>query len=178
MLRSIVRQFGNQEQSAYDLLSELFEKCREMTPSLSAEILRELLQKMMQKFGEAYIILDALDECAERHELLNLLAEIANNIKDSVWPTSSSVRILVTSRREPDIEEYLRRIQIPDSSVIGLRGEHINADIQNFVRATLLSDYHFARLQRGTFDTLRDKEEKDELRFLVERKIMEKADSM
>ena len=60
MLRSIVRQFGNQEQSAYDLLSELFEKCREMTPSLSAEILRELLQKMMQKFGEAYIILDAL----------------------------------------------------------------------------------------------------------------------
>jgi hypothetical protein len=51
---------------------------------------------MVQEFDEAYIILDALDECKDGMELLENVDEIAGwNLK--------KLHILATSRREKDI---------------------------------------------------------------------------
>ena len=65
-------------------------------------LLATLLQ-MMTAFREIFIILDALDESVERPELLADIEEIFE------WE-NTNLHILITSRREKDIEESLARL--------------------------------------------------------------------
>jgi hypothetical protein len=56
------------------------------------------LQQMIREFGETYIIVDALDECKDREELLEGIRTIAS------WELKSFT-YFVTSQREKGIKE-------------------------------------------------------------------------
>lgn len=57
--------------------------------------------------GTKYCVIDALDECAQESRQL-LLAKLESMSRDRNVP--SNIRILVTSRKYPDIEEYLEHL--------------------------------------------------------------------
>ncbi|KAK4198784.1 ankyrin repeat-containing domain protein, partial [Triangularia verruculosa] len=182
MLQTLVWQLGARNQAAYDVLWKARDNARTMGLTPNADVLREVLCEMMQKFTETYVILDALDECTHVEgnniKLLKTLHEVVLRTRAPNWPNSSTVRILMTSRKELDIEKYLLSIPIPDSGIIALRGGEVDPDIRDFIRTNLLTDKYFSRLQPHPHDTPQKKEEKKELRLLIENKMMEKANGM
>jgi hypothetical protein len=78
---------------------------------------------------QTYLIIDALDECSEREELLDIITE-------EIMPLGHA-NLLVTSRMGRDIEERLY------SSVevkIGLEGQKTDADINLYVQNWIKND--------------------------------------
>lgn len=73
---------------------------------------------MIQEFPQTYIILDALDECADREGLMEVLEKIAG------WKLQN-LHLLVTSRKERDIERSLDRFV-----AVCLHSELADKDIQ------------------------------------------------
>jgi hypothetical protein len=67
------------------------------SPTLKA--LAEALFILFTSFRRTCLIIDALDECTERQEILNLLVEVDGHSFDMV-------NMLVTSRKERRIEGY------------------------------------------------------------------------
>ena len=90
---------------------------------------------MIQETTPTFIIIDALDECpthgGERAKLLELLQSLAAS-------QIANLHILVTSRKERDIEENLGgSITIPPLSI---QGEDTDIDIRTYVKSQLASD--------------------------------------
>lgn len=93
------------------------------------------LRSLLESPEQTFIIVDALDECPrdnrERTTLLEVLREL------SVWALPN-VHILVTSRREPDIErELVLIITIPP---VCIQTKVVDADIHLHVQNQLSND--------------------------------------
>ncbi|KAH9203390.1 hypothetical protein DL95DRAFT_399380, partial [Leptodontidium sp. 2 PMI_412] len=97
---SLVEQLAMQSAKALACLELLFSRCQDGKQQPTQDALEVTLQQMLDEFGETFIILDALDECREREELLILLKTLTS------WGTGK-LHLLATSRRERDIEETL-----------------------------------------------------------------------
>ena len=98
------------------------------------EAWKTALGSMIQETTPTFIIIDALDECpthgGERAKLLELLQSLAAS-------QSANLHILVTSRKESDIEEKLTRsVTLPPLSI---QGEDTDIDIRTHVKAQLAS---------------------------------------
>jgi hypothetical protein len=94
------------------------------------ESLMTSLKFILEGFQHVYVILDALDECGDRGQLLSLVEEITE------WK-HATLHILVTSRKERDIEDCL----IPwVSAQINLHSALVDADIQTHVHERLRND--------------------------------------
>lgn len=96
----------------------------------TTKALQSTLQHILGDFQQVFIILDALDECKEREELLGLMEDILN------WKLDK-LHVLATSRRERDIEESLEPLvtgQICIQSVL------VNADIHTHICDRLQND--------------------------------------
>jgi hypothetical protein len=77
-------------------LDALFVSCENGTRKPSSTSLKEIFFHMLREFPQAYIVLDALDECSNRAQLLGILEEIAAlHIKE--------LHLLVLSRQEKDM---------------------------------------------------------------------------
>jgi hypothetical protein len=98
---------------------------------MTGELLTTLRQ-IVQEFDETFIILDALDECTERQELLTNIEEIAK------WKIGK-LHILATSRREKDIEEWLEPL-VNDQEKICIQSALVNDDIRTYVHEKLQTD--------------------------------------
>jgi hypothetical protein len=85
---------------------------------------------MLGEFEETFIILDALDECKEREKLLLLLEKLNS------WGTEK-LHVLVTSRRERDIEETLESLV---TSEICLQSAVVDVDIHTHISERLQND--------------------------------------
>ena len=91
----------------------------------------------MATLKDTYLILDALDECVERSELLINLERIMS------WE-DANLHILVTSRREQDIEDALTPL-IEAKDQIGIQSALVNADIRVYIRDRLQIDRKLKR---------------------------------
>ncbi|KAL8683966.1 MAG: hypothetical protein Q9224_006645 [Gallowayella concinna] len=123
-------------------------------PDLQA--LHETLHHMLMTCDEPCIILDALDECEEREQLLDSIKEIL------AWPDTTS-RILVTSRKEKDIEAALSPLAAKDGT-IRIQSSVVDQDIRAYTRSRLLSDPKLSRWQKAHQE--------------IEDRLMQKADGM
>ncbi|KAF2818594.1 hypothetical protein CC86DRAFT_336723, partial [Ophiobolus disseminans] len=74
-------------------------------------------------------MLDALDECAQRADLTEMLEAMAS------WQLPN-VHLVVTSRRERDIESSLQGLVDPQNAIC-LQSEVVDKDIQQYVRQRL-----------------------------------------
>jgi len=90
---------------------------------------------MLDECEETFIIIDALDECMEREELLLMLKNLNRRSK-------TKLHILTTSRMERDIEETLDLLV---TSKICLKGTLVNNDIKKYITEQLQND---SRLRR------------------------------
>ncbi|KAF7975367.1 hypothetical protein HWV62_9693 [Athelia sp. TMB] len=91
-------------------------------------MLQDILQDIIKEFDHVYIVIDALDECADRERLLKWLKNMPH------WERGK-LHALFSSRREPDIEDSL-------DDITGLRrltfaGGSANPDIVKYVTKKL-----------------------------------------
>ena len=130
VLRSITAQILAQCPQIPDPLLRLYQDrfSRREQPRNAALLM--VLRRSFERLGESYIILDALDESKDREELLEWIQQVSN------WGLKN-VHILVTSRKENDIDDTLSSLL---TCQIRMQSTLIDADIVAFVRDKLVQD--------------------------------------
>ena len=106
----------------YPLIQYLYEKHDKLYSPTEDELL-DLLVKLLQGFNEAYIIIDALDECDEYHHLLDVINTIHNR-------QLSHFHLLVSSRMEQDILEAMKGCTTAE---LCLSAQLVRSDIISYV---------------------------------------------
>lgn len=91
----------------------------------------------MQGLPESYIVLDALDECDDRTELMDIIETIVG------WQLEK-LHILVTSRKEQDIELTLETLVDPTDTIY-LQAEAVDKDIRRYVVHQLSTNKSLAK---------------------------------
>ena len=84
-----------------------------------------------------YVVLDALDECAQRSELMDMLKAVAE------WQFDN-MHLLTTSRKERDIERSLEEY-IREEDAVCLQRDVVDKDIQRYVQQRLRVDKGLAK---------------------------------
>ena len=123
LLRSLIWQFSQQCDVFPAALNNLYDECNSGVQPPSLEALQRTLLLILDSFRDAYVIVDALDECSDRMKLLDWIREIAG------WKVGK-LHFLATSRQERDIEMRLLSLQ-PLS--ICLEGESVDLDIATYL---------------------------------------------
>ena len=114
-------------------LESLYSSCMDGGWQPTCEALLEALHQTMASFEENFVILDALDECTGRSELL---ADIENIMG---WE-GLDLHLLVTSRRELDIEESLSSLVVGHQASVCIDSAVVSADIRVYVHYRLRAD--------------------------------------
>ena len=76
MICSIIKQFYALSKKKSHRLKSLFSSCNDGQQQPSRNDLIQVLKELMKEFHNTYIILDALDECSDREELLECIEKI------------------------------------------------------------------------------------------------------
>lgn len=132
MVRSLICQLSQQSIQIPSSLDALFSSCGSGQRQPSTHALMDTLQSMIQDLLQIYVVLDALDECAERIELMEMVEMMVK------WK-APNLHILLTSRRERDIESSLKGCIDPQNSIC-LQSKVVDKDIQHYVQQRLLND--------------------------------------
>ncbi|KAI9679519.1 MAG: hypothetical protein M1817_005541 [Caeruleum heppii] len=102
-----------------------------------------------------YIILDALDECVDRHTLIDFLERLGGQ-------KAREVHFLLVSRSEPDLE---RALGVPSNSTISIDAVGHTNDIKTHIHQSLNEGREWQRLG-------------EPLKLKVEQTLVEKANGM
>jgi Cdc6-like AAA superfamily ATPase len=140
MLRSLLCQLSQQCIKIPPSLDTLYSSCESGQRQPSTHELLETLRQMILDLPQAYVLLDALDECLLRADLMDMLETIAG------WRLQNS-HLLVTSRRERDIEDSLDTF-VDNQHRICLQSTVVDKDIQQYVRQRLSDDKRLTKWKR------------------------------
>lgn len=155
MIRSILFQVSQRTSDGQQALSHFYERHENGQRQPPQDSVQELLCKTLGVTDSTYIILDALDECTERDDLLSFL-------KSLVQQQLAGLRILATSRREWDIEEPLRSVS---DFNINIQSAIVDDDIRTYIDARLITDPKLSKWPEN-------------VRTEILEQLMEKADGM
>ena len=111
----------------------------------STEDLKAIFRAIAQKFSRMFLVLDALDECTQeqRGELCSFFFDIVAPKPGSKPTGRSTVKLFVTSRKEPDIERAFGKRSFP---TIEIEAAKVNDDIAVYTRAQINSRLADGRL--------------------------------
>jgi hypothetical protein len=137
MLRSLLCQLLQSSVVIPKGVDALFSSCENGKRQPPLHTLLEVTWQAMQEFTQVYVILDALDECTERLELMDMLETVAG------WKLDS-LHLLVTSRKERDIETCLESY-IREEDTVCLERDVVDQDIQRYVQHRLGVDKGLAK---------------------------------
>lgn len=142
MLRSLLCQLLQRSARVPRSLDVLFSSCGngQRPPLLHA--LLEVTQQMILDCTHAYVVLDALDECTQRPDLMSLLETIVG------WQLTS-LHLLMTSRKERDIESCLETY-MDEENTICLQSKLVDEDILLYVRQKLSNDKSLVKWSKDT----------------------------
>jgi hypothetical protein len=122
------------------VLVNLYASCGNGHQEPTLDNLQNTLQRILDGFSSAFIILDALDECAEREKLLNW---IQTSIPEK--DINLGLNLIVTSRPEQEIEDKFKSYHYID-----LAEESENHDLRAYLDYQLKNDFD---LQKWNSDT-------------------------
>ena len=161
LVRSLLKQICCQSHSAAQGLDSLYSACANGTQQPTLEQLLSVSHGVLNgmKGRDTFFIIDALDECNEREKLLRLL-EIIYERKHP------KLHILVTSRKELDIEESLKAMT-NDKTRICIQSELVYEDILTYIQDRLENDNSLKRFKL-----------KPKIKEKVKETLIEKADGM
>jgi hypothetical protein len=137
MLRSLLSQLLQRSAAVPKGVDAFFSACNNETRQPSLHALLEVLPQVMQQFTHVYIVLDALDECTQRPELIDMLETVAG------WQLGN-MHVLMTSRKERDIESSLESY-VKEEDTLCLQREVVDKDIQRYVQQRLSDDKTLAK---------------------------------
>jgi hypothetical protein len=126
VLRTLLAQLSSQNIAVFQHVQTFFKDQYKENPSPpSLDLVRSNFEPFLRtSFRKVFIIIDALDECHDRECILSALRTIGDSVEN--------VKIFVSSREDPLIQEYLK--QFPN---LKIRPNHVSADIESYVEATL-----------------------------------------
>ena len=134
-IRSLLFQFTLQQQKRLQILEDLYQRCGKGQQQPAEHVMRSLLKDAIACTGSKYIILDALDECTNREDFMVFIDELIHSQPEGL-------RIMITSRREKDIEEQLGSIADHD---INIQSAIVDEDIRIYVHNRLATDKKFKK---------------------------------
>ena len=97
LVRSLIWQFSEQAQRMPEAIETLYKQCGSGVRQPSLESLQSTLLLVLCQFHRAYLIVDAMDECTDRSELLDWVKEIM------YWKVGR-LHVFATSREDVDIK--------------------------------------------------------------------------
>ena len=130
LVRSLITQLSSQSSSCPEALRSLYSQNINGQRQPTTDDLMVILKYIVGSFQHVYVIIDALDECRDREQLLLLIEEMAE------WKLGN-LHMLATSRQEHDIEECVGPLV---SAQINLHSVQVNADIHTHLRERLKND--------------------------------------
>lgn len=136
MLRSLMSQLYQAQPEARSLLDELWRSQGNGSDQLSKQSLSSTLLDMLRKVHNTSILLDALDESTTRGDVITWIK--------SALGLGSSCRVLVTARREEDIETGFRR-WTKNEDWLDIQEGDIDGDIREYVSHTVRNSKELAR---------------------------------
>ena len=119
-----------QQQNRLQILEHLYQRCENGQRQPVEDEIQSLLKDAVACTGDKYIILDALDECVDREDFMVFVREVVHSQQEGL-------RIMITSRREKDIEEQLGTIADYD---VDIQSAVVDEDIRIYVRDRLATD--------------------------------------
>lgn len=142
MVESLICQFLQKCIRTPEGLNTLFSSYEDRQRRPSLDSLLDVLQQMIQEHPQSYIVLDALDECKDRVELIGIIERMAS------WQ-SDKLHLLVTSREVRNIRNSLERLT-EAQNIICLQSRLVDSDIQIYVRKRLLKDVSLRKWQKDS----------------------------
>jgi hypothetical protein len=129
LINCLTLQMLKQDSKVLNALKPIYEK----TVGASLVFLQTattVFKAALKAFGECFIIIDALDEChlEDRQALLKILL-------DSVAETSSGLKILCSSKNEPDLDQVILRHQ--HAIEIAMTSDDIDEDVEKMIRVNI-----------------------------------------
>ena len=107
-----------------DVLASFHDKATQKRLSC-LEISREIFKASIAAFGPAFVVIDALDECVDRKNLIETLGKVSDIVPEG-W------KIVATSRDEIDIRRTFS--MTGKLSELQIREDDIAGDVKTFVR--------------------------------------------
>jgi hypothetical protein len=159
MLKSLVLQLACLSGPGEQELRALYSSCNQGTRQPMDEELLVTLKVMIELHTNIYLILDALDECSQREELLEVIEAILG------WKIGK-LHFLATSRKELDIEEAFKYYLTPRQFMC-IQSHLVDSDIRSCVKHQIRRDRRFKRWQN-----------KPEVQIEIEESLMRKASGM
>ena len=156
MLRTLIFGMYSQRPECQKHLDQLYSSCGDGREQPQNKSLVATLDSMIAGISNVSIVLDALDECRTRKDLLPWLRSLGQQ----------AGRLLVTSRKEEDIESSLTK-WLPAASMVPIQQSAVDNDIRAVVRSRLEEDGDFERWRSMP-----------DVQDLIEQELMKKADGM
>ncbi|KAF7978591.1 hypothetical protein HWV62_45310 [Athelia sp. TMB] len=129
--RSIIKQLSSRCGTMIpDALIEMYHACDDGDCQPSESQLERTLLRVLETFESTYILIDSLDECVEKADLLRWIQNVTS-------VSSGRLHLMLTSRPEPDIEHGLGSLSSVDKIQIG--DETMTGDISAYLDARLQS---------------------------------------
>ncbi|KAK4182171.1 vegetative incompatibility protein HET-E-1, partial [Podospora australis] len=158
LLRSLVFQLHKRKPNIKEL-DKLYQRLDDGSRQPNTEDLISSLQALMKDSKTIFIILDALDECIEKQQLIKWMETLTA-------PDLSNVHVLVTSRPEEEFRRWIPS-RIGQENCMPLDREAVNDDIRSYVTATLQESPDFV-----------DKKLSEELQEQIRQKVGNGAKGM
>jgi hypothetical protein len=127
LIRSLIRQFSATYGGVPTVLTKLYHSCHDGGSQPSVQSLQSVLLTILEAFDDVYIVLDALDECTERKDLLKWIKQMTS------WKRSK-LHLLTTSRPEEDIAKHLRLL---DPDHVYIKQDLVTHDIEMYIDCIL-----------------------------------------
>ncbi|KAF1947366.1 hypothetical protein EJ02DRAFT_508159 [Clathrospora elynae] len=115
----------------------LFASCENGQRKPSSHTLLQVTREAAQESTHVSVVLDGLDECTQRSELMDMLETVAG------WQLNN-LHLLITSRKERDIDGSLEGYVKEDDTVC-LQRHVVDQDIQRYVQHRLRIDKGLAK---------------------------------
>jgi len=147
LLKSLVSQLSDCSADTLRILQSLYSKHQDGRTQPSSGAIALALQDILTVGKRTHIIVDALDECEEREELLRWLEKLAK----SALPT---VRVFCTSRRERNLEETLEDIA---TTIIDFDKSLVDNDVYIYLKGQLRSDKRLSKWRPEVQKEIEDK---------------------
>ena len=126
LIRTLISQLSDTRHGGItEILADLYKYCGEVQQP-SDEQLQNVLRDILDKFSQAYIIIDALDECIDRGKTLNWVNKLISNTNLK----AANLHVVVTSRPERDIHEIFAARDLHSIDV----GEANRKDIVEYLK--------------------------------------------
>ena len=147
LIRSLIAQFTVTYGGIPTTLAKLYQSCHDGKSQPSVQSLQSVLFTILETFNDIYIVLDALDECAKRNDVLKWIKEMTSWRKDKL-------HLLTTSRPEEDIAKHLRLL---DSDHVYIKQDIITRDVKRYIDCILDGEDAFDRWNDETKANIKSK---------------------